>query len=194
MPKTGKERKARRRARQAAEAARASHTAPGGASDVGSVKASPLSPDAPSDLQEARAAAEAELVEAAGTHWHTGGNEVAERANQRLVHRSLRWLTDGDGESFEGRPTKKMSHKELALLQTRRAISSPDLKTAIGLGVRTLIALEAQNQRDDLSLDPFKAPPVAPAVPLAGTGDAPPAANVQVNIIMPDNGRGPQSV
>lgn len=130
------------------------------------------------------------MVRFAGEHWATGGKGEMEARNQRLIHRSLRWLTDGDGESFEGRPIKKLPHKELALLQTRRAMLSPDVKVAVGLGVRTLIAIERQNQTDDLALDPFKAPAVA-AAPLAGTGDAPPAANVQVNIIMPDNGRGP---
>lgn len=185
MPKSGQERKARRRARQAAEAARVSQQAPGGAADVGSVKASPPPSGSREDLQEAYDAAEADLVAAAGDHWAAGGNEVTERANQRLVRRSLRWLTDGDGESFDNRPTKKLPHKEVALLQTRRAMLSKDLQTAVGLGVRTLIALERQNQVDDLNWDPFKQP-TAPGGVEGGV-----VVNNQVVIQMPSNGRGP---
>lgn len=183
MPKTGAERKARRRARQAEEAARASQQAPGGASDVGSVKASPLQPGSREDLQEAYDQAEADLIAAGGEHWAAGGNEVVERANQRLVRRSLRWLTDGDGASFDGRSTKELQHKELALLQTRRAMLSKDLQTAVGLGVGTLIKLERQNQVDELNYDPF----LQPRAP--GTSDAAPSVNIVMNF--PENGRGP---
>lgn len=65
----------------------------------------------------------------------------------------------------------------------------PDPKVAVGLGVRSLIAIEAQNQRDDLNWDPFKQPTLPGAQPAA---DAP-TANVQVVINMPDNGRGPNA-
>lgn len=141
------------------------------------------------DPQEA---AEAELVAAAGDHWATDGSRRMMRRDQQLVHRSIRWLTDATDRTFEGRDPRDLTAREIAILKTRVTMLDKDPKISVGLGVRTLIALEAQNQRDDLALDPFKAPPgVAPVTPLAGTGDAPPAANVQVNIIMPDNGRGP---
>lgn len=158
---------------------------------MGSVKASPPPSGSREDLQEAYDAAEADLVAAAGDHWAAGGNEVTERANQRLVRRSLRWLTDGDGESFDGRPTKKLPHKEVALLQTRRAMLSEDLQTAVGLGVRTLIALERQNQVDDLNWDPFKHP--TPAGP-SGVPEGGVVVNNQIVLQMPSNGRGPGEV
>lgn len=190
MPKTGQERKARRRARKAAEAARASQTAPGGAADATSVKPLPTPGDAGDDASEPLSdfqQAEAELVAAAGDHWATDGNRRAIQKDQRLVHRSLRWRTDATDKTFQGRDPRELTALEIAILKTRATMLDPDPKVAVGLGVRSLIAIEAQNQRDDLSWDPFKQPNLPGSQP---TADAP-TANVQVVINMPSNGRGP---
>jgi hypothetical protein len=133
-------------------------------------------------------------VAAAGDHWATDGSRRMLRRDQQLVHRSVRWLTDATDRTFEGRDPRELTAREIAILKTRVTMLDKDPKISVGLGVRTLIALEAQNQRDDLAFDPFKVPPGAqPPGPVAGTGDAPAVTvPVQVNIVMPDNGRGPQ--
>ena len=103
--------------------------------------------------------------------------------DQRLVHRSLRWRTDATDRTFEGRNARELTAKEIGILRTRATLLDQDPKIALGLGLKYLIHLEAQNQRDELNYDPFKQP-TAP-----GTSDAPPSVNIVMNF--PENGRGP---
>lgn len=150
---------------------------------MGSVKASPLPGDAPGVPLSDQERAEAELVAAAGEHWATGGDREKLIADARLIRRSLRWRTDANDRTFKDRDPLSLTALEISILKLREVILDKDPHIAVGLGVRTLMGLEAQNQRDDLGWDPFKQP-----VPSGGTtiNNGP-----QVVFNIPPNGRGP---
>ena len=69
------------------------------------------------------------------------------------------------------------------MLVTRRNMLAEDARLS-NEAVRTLVAIERQNQVDDLAYDPLMRPG-----PLTGE---PAQQNVQVVINLPDNGRGPR--
>lgn len=91
-------------------------------------------------------------------HWGRGQYE-----NNALVSRSIswrrndgtprRWLTDADASLFEGVPNASLSAKEIAVKVTRANLESSDHNIANG-AIRNVIAMEAQNQRDDIVESP----------------------------------------
>lgn len=97
----------------------------------------------------AYAQAEGELVAHAGPHWEAAGDGNALRIDNALVRRTLRWNADATAGDFEGKDPQALTAKEIALLVTRRNMLSPEAKHS-NAAVRNLVAMEAQNQRDDL--------------------------------------------
>lgn len=118
---------------------------------------------------------------------------LTEIKSGRLALRAVGW---NKGQRFptnmpKGELIKELTERkdvtavELATITSFQLMESKD-ERAKGIGTKCVIAMERQNQIDDLAaiqqIDPLTLP--APDAPQQSQA-------VQVNVIMPDNGRGP---
>lgn len=130
--------------------------------------------------QDARAEVEAALVDEYGSHWGSGEHE-----SNALIRRSLRWNTPSTGNELDdlsGQALKAATNHDIAMKVTRTNMLSGDGALS-NAAIRNLIAMEAQNQRDDLGeLTP------SPTSIIPQTTNI---ENAQIIFNVPDNGRGP---
>lgn len=89
------------------------------------------------------------------SHW-VPANKREEQENNQLIKQALRWKTNMLGgceeEVFNKEVTDKLTTLDLALLVTRRNLLSQDPKIS-NIAAKNIIAMEAQNQRDQLKPD-----------------------------------------
>ncbi|MBA3483149.1 MAG: hypothetical protein H0T51_15180 [Pirellulales bacterium] len=104
------------------------------------------------DVRADFATAEAELTAQAGQHWESAGDGNAQRIDNALVRRMLRWHTDATSTDYDGQSPAKLTAKEIAILVTRRNMLSPEASHS-NAAVRNLGLMEAQNQRDEIGDD-----------------------------------------
>lgn len=75
--------------------------------------------------------------------------EQEERQNNAIIKQSLRWKTDATREQLgENNQNKTRTSRDIAILVTRRLMLSADAEVSLN-AVKNLIAMEAQNQKDD---------------------------------------------
>ena len=97
--------------------------------------------------RRARQQAERQLVRAVGDHW-AADTPADEKRNLYLVRRAMRWRTDVGGERFDPIDSKQLSLNDIAVLVSRRCMLSQSSDVQL-VAVRVVIAMEAQNQKDE---------------------------------------------
>jgi len=93
---------------------------------------------------------EQKLVQALGDHWKA--ETPKEQAQQNAIVRRIikRWKTDQVEQNLTMEDLRSMSPREVALIVTHRNMLSPEPMVS-NAAVRNLIAMEAQNQRDEFA-------------------------------------------
>ncbi len=129
--------------------------------------------DPPAEPRQARGEGSEAGVQITPNLFREGASPREINGDAALVRRAMR----------ERWPVPAGSPEALRNRVTLRAMQAEDDRALANLA-RVVLAMEAQNQRDDLAYDPFKE-----AHPTAGAATAP--ALVQVVFNPPDNGRGP---
>lgn len=88
------------------------------------------------------------------SHW-VPANKKEEQENNQLIKQALRWKTNmlgGNELSFTKEDADKLNTLDLAVLISRRNLLSADPKIS-NIAAKNIIAMEAQNQRDQLKPD-----------------------------------------
>lgn len=127
----------------------------------------------PAEPRQSRGAGSGTGTQIAPNLFREGASPKELSGDAALVRRAIR----------ERWPVPAGSPEALRNRVTLRAMQAEDDRALANLA-RVVLAMEAQNQRDELAYDPFKE-----GHPAAGADNAP--ALVQVVFNPPDNGRGP---
>jgi len=97
---------------------------------------------------------EKQVKEKLGDHWvaETPKEQKEQNAIVRQVVRTAirRWPTDGSADGFDVKDLRSLPARDVALIITHRNMLSPEPMVS-NAAVRNLIAMEAQNQKDEFA-------------------------------------------